>query len=86
MLRERLRRWKWYLIYHLLNGFIPTLFLYREDNRYRHVATGGEYRIIMGAWLEKTEEAMIIYLSLETGKCWIRPKAEFFDGRFVSVS
>lgn len=41
------------------------------------------YVLIMDARLEKTGEVMVLYQSLSTGTLWIRPKAEFFDGRFV---
>ena len=50
---------------------------------WRHVKTGGLYGIVdVDARLEATNEKAIVYTSLHDGITWIRPYAEFMDGRF----
>ncbi len=52
-------------------------------NIWRHKKTGGLYIIIdEEAVIEKTLERATIYRSLSDKKTWIRPHAEFHDGRF----
>ena len=51
---------------------------------YRHLKTGGLYRIIdPDALLEATREAVVVYRSLADGQTWVRSRTEFFDGRFA---
>lgn len=51
---------------------------------YTHVKTGNLYEVIdSDAKEERTCDSVVVYQSLETGKTWVRPKDEFFDGRFV---
>ena len=56
---------------------------------YRHKKTGGAYEILHGqaseAFFEADMTPAIIYRSLEDGKIWVRPKDEFYDGRFELV-
>jgi len=57
---------------------------------WRHKKTGGEYRVIDGAvnknvFIEATGEPAVIYQSLKDHKIWVRPRAEFFDGRFEPI-
>ena len=51
---------------------------------YRHYK-GGIYEVLAEARYTETQEELIVYRSLETGKTWVRPKAIFFgktdDGR-----
>lgn len=54
---------------------------------YQHVRTGGLY--FVEAWdakIEATLEEAVVYRNLETGQLWVRPRAEFTDGRFKCVS
>lgn len=83
---ERIRVGIWFLIYLLLKSNIPTLVLYREHNRFRHIKSQGVYILIMDAFLESSQEVMVLYQSIDTGKCWIRSKETFFDGRFEQLS
>ncbi len=61
---------------------------------YRHVKTGRLYQITSTATLEKTGEAVVIYsLGHEhpyalpnDQRLWVRPEAEFHDGRFEAVA
>lgn len=53
--------------------------------RYRHLKTGGLYEIVGAGQIEKTLEDVIIYQNVETGRMWVRPTKEFFDGRFEEV-
>jgi len=52
-----------------------------------HKKTGEKYRVLDGAvndnvFIEATCEPAVIYQSLKDHKIWVRPKSEFFDGRF----
>lgn len=49
---------------------------------YRHRKTGGLYTLLFEAILEKNLERVVVYRCTETGKLWVRPYKEFFDGRF----
>lgn len=49
---------------------------------FRHVKTGGLYKIVRIATLESNLETMVVYESLSDGKTWVRPYVEFMDGRF----
>ncbi len=53
-----------------------------EGSLYRHLKTGGLYTIVCAAEIEKTLAEVIVYRSVETGRTWVRPTKEFFDGRF----
>jgi hypothetical protein len=50
---------------------------------YRHVKTGGLYRILCIASVESTLERVVVYQSEQDGRCWTRPLDEFVDGRFA---
>lgn len=50
---------------------------------YLHQKTGNRYVIICRAKRESDQEPMIIYRKLNTDEKWVRPEAEFFDGRFI---
>lgn len=45
---------------------------------------GGRYRVIGEALAEATLQPVVIYDDVE-GHIWVRPKAEFLDGRFTPV-
>lgn len=50
---------------------------------YRHVKSGGIYRLLNVGLLEATLEPMVVYQNIKTCEVWIRPQSEFFDGRFA---
>jgi hypothetical protein len=52
---------------------------------YQHVKTGGLYEIVCEGSIESDHAPQVVYRSLDTGKVWIRPRAEFFDGRFKEL-
>lgn len=52
---------------------------------YRHIKTGGLYQIICHGLMEADNTLCVVYCSVADGLIWIRPKAEFFDGRFELV-
>ena len=56
-----------------------------QNIRFEHINTGGIYELIGSGLFESTEEPMVIYRSIADGAVWIRPKTEFFDGRFQTV-
>ena len=51
-----------------------------------HLKTGKFYVVVCKAQLEKDQTPMIVYRSLSTGRIWIRPEAEFMDGRFKEMT
>lgn len=52
-------------------------------NLWRHVKTGGIYFVLdEDITIEKTMERAVLYVRVSTGEKWIRPYAEFHDGRF----
>lgn len=53
--------------------------------RYRHVATGGFYRLVGEALRESDLAKLAVYRSEETGQVWTRPWEEFHDGRFELI-
>lgn len=50
---------------------------------YLHRETGNHYVIIGRAKRESDQEPMIVYRKINTNEKWVRPEAEFFDGRFI---
>jgi hypothetical protein len=51
---------------------------------HRHVKTGGLYRVIGEGRIEADLAAVTVYVS-EKGEMWVRPTAEFNDGRFEDL-
>ncbi|MGV0128890.1 hypothetical protein [Burkholderia gladioli] len=53
---------------------------------WRHLKTSGIYDILMHALYEADKETVaIVYRSRVDGQVWVRPGAEFYDGRFERV-
>ena len=53
---------------------------------WRHEKSGGIYTIFASCQIEATNEAGVLYHSVEGyGPLWCRPLAEFADGRFVKI-
>lgn len=49
-----------------------------------HVKTGGQYIVLGHGFIESGRVDAVIYQSLaEDETVWVRPEAEFYDGRFV---
>jgi hypothetical protein len=56
-----------------------------DGSRWTH-RNGGTYEVVVGlARIEATLEAAVVYRSLERGIVWVRPLAEFIDGRFSNI-
>jgi hypothetical protein len=55
--------------------------------RFRHVKTGGMYRVIAIGRLEATLEPVVIYrdATADDPPVWVRPLSEWVDGRFQIV-
>lgn len=53
--------------------------------RFRHLKTGGFYTLQTLAVNEADLAAVAVYTSDKTGVAWVRPAAEFFDGRFQAL-
>lgn len=53
---------------------------------YRHKNTGDIYKILNADVINATNsvsgQTMVLYVSLDTGRSFVREKEEFFDGRF----
>lgn len=54
---------------------------------YRHKKTGGTYQLLMTATIEATMTPAVVYAARVDGTVhrWVRPLAEFCDGRFEPV-
>jgi hypothetical protein len=50
---------------------------------WQHKKTGGVYEIVGECQIEATNAPGVLYRNTSTGVTWMRPKEEFFDGRFV---
>ncbi len=57
----------------------------RPHSEWRH-RKGGEYVVIMLAYIEATREPAVVYLSRAGGQAWVRPLGEFLDGRFTEIA
>jgi hypothetical protein len=51
------------------------------NSRWKH-RKGGIYSVVSNARIEATLEAAVVYRDEVTGMTWVRPLAEFVDGRF----
>jgi hypothetical protein len=47
--------------------------------------TGGHYTVVCAATIEATLEPAVVYRSAKDHAVWIRPLAEFCDGRFAGI-
>lgn len=56
---------------------------------YRHKKRGTQYMVMGKATLQiegpHDMAECVIYQSMDDGRVWVRPAAEFFDGRFERV-
>jgi hypothetical protein len=58
-----------------------------QSEIWQHVKTGGLYRLETDvAIIEADMGQAAIYRSLFDGQVWVRPVAEFFDGRFRNLA
>lgn len=53
--------------------------------RWRH-RNGGEYTVIGVGRIEADLSPVVVYRDHKLGRVWVRPLAEFEDGRFEQVS
>jgi len=51
----------------------------------RRRKTGGHYTVVCTAKIEATLEMAVVYRAAKDHTVWVRPLAEFCDGRFVGV-
>lgn len=56
----------------------------RVGKLYQHKKTRGTYRVIECGKIEKDLTPCVIYVA-EDNTVWVRPTAEFLDGRFVEI-
>lgn len=57
---------------------------HHAGTRWRHFK-GGDYEILLIALRESDKSPQVIYRSNATGIVFVRPLAEFMDGRFVPI-
>jgi hypothetical protein len=58
-----------------------------QSEIWQHVKSGGLYRLeTYSALIEDGITQAAIYRSLWDGQVWVRPVAEFFDGRFRNLA
>lgn len=57
----------------------------RRPARYRHVRTGGTYELLGDAIKESDLSTLALYRCEATGQVWVRPWAQFHDGRFEEI-
>lgn len=59
---------------------------WRERNAsHIHLKTGGKYVLLGRGLLENNKTPVCIYQGVVTGQVWVRPAAEFDDGRFEQL-
>ena len=54
------------------------------NGRVLHVKSGGVYRVLEIGKMENDLTSVVVYKSEDNGQVWVRPLAEFADGRFVT--
>lgn len=54
-------------------------------SRWRHLKRGTTYRVQGGCIIEATMQTAVIYVAEADGTTWVRPLAEFMDGRFSKI-
>jgi hypothetical protein len=57
----------------------------RTGQEYRHNKSGGLYYVICRALIEADLTPAVVYSSAKDGRIWVRPEAEFLDGRFTLI-
>lgn len=54
--------------------------------RYQHLKRGGTYEVIsVGENENNRGENLVVYRGEDDGRIWVRPAAQFFDGRFIEL-
>lgn len=56
-----------------------------REPTHRHLKTGGLYRVLLKGKIEADLTEAVAY-EAQDGTVWIRPAAEFYDGRFAALS
>lgn len=58
----------------------------KVGTRWLHVKTKGEYELVGWCQIERDNSPGVVYRSVTTGECWVRPREEFYDGRFIRTN
>ena len=53
--------------------------------RFQHQKSGNHYQVLAIALKEDDLTPSVVYSCETTGQVWVRPAAEFFDGRFAAA-
>jgi hypothetical protein len=69
-----------------LAAALPSTGTGEPAHRYRHVKSGGTYKVVAHGKLEWSLAPVVIYEAEKDGTIWVRPEAEFFDGRFERIA
>lgn len=59
---------------------------HKQSEIWQHVKSGGLYTVIGHEMIEADLTPATIYRSLWDGAVWVRPTAEFEDGRFRNIA
>jgi hypothetical protein len=76
---------------HVCAGDVRALAAYEASKgtatgaRYQNLKTGGLYEVLGMARLEWNLDPVVVYRSEHDDSLWVRPEAEFHDGRFIRV-
>lgn len=71
-----------------MNSDNKDLLIDEDDVRggvFKHIKSGGYYRVIGFGIIEATNTHAVIYKHMASSVIWVRPSSEFFDGRFEFV-
>lgn len=57
------------------------------NDRYEHLKRGTRYEVLHYHALREADMVeCVVYCAVADGKIWVRPRSEFFDGRFVPIT
>ncbi len=59
---------------------------HKQSEIWQHVKSGGLYTVEGECMIEADMTPAIIYRSLWDSAVWVRPKSEFYDGRFRNIA
>lgn len=58
----------------------------KKNMKVRHKKKQTTYQVLSVGVHTETQEELVVYVSLQDGKIWIRPLSMFVDGRFEEIN